>query len=87
MSNADSAALWDRLYRELVRAEAEHYRIQEESTRLLVSSNSGIPAPDGLYRRIQAAKQATAAFDNYQCAVERFRAFVDEGIVPADLLS
>lgn len=84
MTNADSAALWDRLYRELVRAETEHYSVQEQATRILLDRMNGVAEADGLYQRMRSQKQARTAFRNYERALERFRAFVDDGVVPED---
>jgi len=86
MTSAESRAVWDRLYREYLSAEHEHRRILAESTRILADLPMGLPLGDGQYRQMQAAAEARAAFEVYQGATERFRAFVDEGIVPDDLV-
>ena len=85
MPKPRSAGLWDRLKRELVRAEAEHHRIQEEMNRILLDTPCGVPLADGLYRKMKAGADARAAYEDYQRAMERFRAFVDDGIVSDDL--
>ena len=82
MTQAQLAALWDRLHAELARAENEHRKIQAQMDRMLRESPSGVPLSDGMYRQVKAAGEARIAFENYQRAVERFRGLVDKGIVP-----
>jgi hypothetical protein len=85
MTNADHSAVWKRLYRELARAETEHYRIQEEMNRILLGTPCGAPLTDGQYRKMKAGAAARAAYEDYQRAIEQFRGFVDEGIIPDDV--
>jgi hypothetical protein len=87
MSTRNSAALWDRLYREFVDAEIEHDRLQDEVSRktMEITCSGELPLADGLYLRSKTRDEARLAFEKYQRAKERFRAFIDEGIVPEDL--
>jgi hypothetical protein len=85
MTNAESAALWDRLYRDVVQAEIEHCRVQEQMDRLLAEGPSGLPLSDSVYRRTKTQNEVRRAFEKYQRALGRFRAFVDEGIIPDGL--
>ncbi len=85
MTKAETAALWDRLYREQACAELEHRQIQIEMERIMWDVAEDIPLADGDYRRMKAGVEARAAFEEYERAMERFRAFVEKGIVPDDL--
>jgi len=85
LTPAEVAALRDQLNSELAEAEEEHRRIQEEVQRILVDAREGVAVPEGQNQQMKAGAKARATFEKYQRAVERFRIFVDEGIVPEDL--
>lgn len=84
MRNSESAGLFDRLYRQLAEAETEFYRAREKADRAFLDS-LGTPLADGQYHRAKLSAEARNAYEKYERAMERFRAFVDEGIVPEDV--
>ena len=84
MTGGQADALRMRLDSELNEAIAKYLRIHHQMNEIITSVPSGLPHPDGRDRIALAGIREKVAFRDYQKARERFRAFVDHGIVPDD---
>jgi len=67
------------LTEELNRETAHFLEVQRAEVEIIKEAPSGIPLPDGKQRIIQAAREARLAFQSYQQALKRYRAFLADG--------
>ena len=65
----------------LTEAESEHKRIQSVVGDIVRNAPTGIPLPDGKYQCVRTAREADAAFREYEQAFREFRDYVNHGIV------
>ena len=85
MNRKSAAEISQRLAEELNQATVDYMRLQRVEMELIMEVPSGIPAPDGMVRILNAGKEARSAFAKYQRAVKRYREFIDQRIIPEDL--
>ena len=82
MSESDSRRIPDELLEQLKQAAAEFNEHQRAIDELVNQAPSGLPFSDGQLRIVQSGQALKLAFERYQEAVQQYRSFVIEGIVP-----
>ena len=82
MSESDSRRIADELLEQLKEAAAEFNEHQRAIDELVKQAPSGLPFSDGQLRIVQSGRALRLAFERYQEAVQQYRRFVIEGILP-----
>ena len=82
MSESDSRRIVDELLEQLKQAAAQFNEHQRAIDELVKQAPSGLPFSDGQLRIVQSGRALKLAFERYQEAVQRYRSFVIEGILP-----
>jgi len=72
------------LREELDQATQYYLDMQRTQVEIIKEAPSGIPLPDGQVRIMQAGQKMRFAFQKYEYALKRYRAFVTGEIVPDD---
>lgn len=82
MSEADSRKTAQQLFDELKKAGDEFRDQQRALDELVLEAPSGLPFSDGQRRIVQSGQRLKFAFEKYEEAVQRYRSFVVDGVVP-----
>jgi hypothetical protein len=64
------------LAEELRAATADFMKMQRIAVKIVMEAPSGLPIPDGQARILRAFHAAKMAFEDYQRALKRYRAFI-----------
>lgn len=78
-------SIYDFLLAEMNRTREQYYSAKERAWSISADIPSGLPHPDGVKRIQNAARDESAALDNYINSLRRLNDYVLDGVVPEDL--